>query len=326
MNLNSVRNKVREALLLEKAEQYSASMTDTQRASMRAYTEAAVRRLTVARDIRGTAQTPVALELYRQGSYFYVLAYLASKDPTFDIGTSTPESAYRKLEEVLERDAAGPPAEFARAKPFLLSTDALGPDRMPTDQGEQSAQDLEQTTRWLSRLFDVRSPKELKIARVLRVSIVAASALAIVVYFFMWLLAPKNLAKGRPAVASGAAMFSTVPAGAVDGSKSGQYGYHSALEESPWLSVDLGRHYAISSVKVYGRGDGYYDQSIPLALEVSEDGATYRQIAERTEPFSASDPWVVKPTGVTAQFVRLHTMRHSYLVLGEVEVYGSKPK
>jgi hypothetical protein len=144
--------------------------------------------------------------------------------------------------------------------------------------------------------------------------------------FAVWVFSPKNLAKGRPATASGAAMFSSLPAGAVDGSTSGAFGYHSVMEDKPWLAVDLGRSYALEQVKVYGRGDGPFDQSVPLALEVSDDGATYRQIAERAEPFSSMDPWIVKPQGVVAQFVRVHTLRQSYLVLGEVEVYGHKPK
>jgi hypothetical protein len=136
-------------------------------------------------------------------------------------------------------------------------------------------------------------------------------------------LSPKSVAKGKPAVSS-STMFGTLPAAAVDGSKSGAYGFHSGLEDSPWLSIDLGRRYAITGIKVYGRGDGIYDQSIPLALEVADDDASYRALATRTEPFSADDPWVLRPAGVVARFVRLRTMRKSYLVLGEVEVFGKK--
>jgi len=119
-------------------------------------------------------------------------------------------------------------------------------------------------------------------------------------------------------------MFSTLPEGAVDGSHRGQYGFHSSLEESPWLSIDLRARYAIKTVKVFGRGDGYYDQSIPLALETSDDGTTYRAIATRAEPFSADDPWVIPTDNLVTRFLRLHTLRRSYLVLGEVEVYGQK--
>jgi hypothetical protein len=326
MNLNSVRDRIREVFFLEKAQETSARLTDSQRAAVRACSDAAVCRLGVARDIRGTAQTPAALELYRQGFFFYALAFFASRDRTFEVGSLAPESTLTRLEQALAAEGASPPAELSRAKPFLLAADPLAADRLPSDQAEEQAQALEVTTRWMSRLFDVRSPKELRLARFVRLGIAGASAAALLVLFVMWVFAPKDLAKGRPAVCSGATMFSTVPAGAVDGSKSGQYGFHSALEDSPWLSVDLGTRYKVNTVKVYGRGDGYYDQSIPLALELSEDGTNYHQVAERAEPFSSSDPWVVKSVGQVAQFVRVHTLRHSYLVLGELEVYGQKPK
>jgi hypothetical protein len=326
MNWNTVRSEIREILLLEHAEQNSAKLTEGQRMTARAFAEAANSRLTVARDIRGTSQTPVALDLYRAGSFFYTLAVLAAKEQSLDVAALTPDAAYRKLDEVLEHDGTNPPGEFARVKPFLLSTDPLGADRMPADRTDQSAQELERTTRWLSRLFDIRSPKELRAARVLRVSGVAAALLALLVMVGVWLFSPKDIAKGRPATSSGPPQYSTTPAGAVDGSTSGQFGFHSALEDNPWLAVDLGRRYAIERVKVYGRGDGPFDQSVPLALEVSDDGTTYKQVAERTEAFSVADPWIVKPQGLVAQFVRVHTLRHSFLVLGEVEVYGHPAK
>ena len=110
------------------------------------------------------------------------------------------------------------------------------------------------------------------------------------------------------------------------GSKNGVYGYHSLLEDSPWLAIDLGRPFAIRKIKVFGRGDGYYDQSIPLALEASDDGTNYQQFALRSETFSEYDPWVVEPSALVTRYLRLRTMRHSCLVLGEVEVNGSVPK
>jgi hypothetical protein len=326
MSLTSLQEGFRELVLLEKAQQRSASLSDAQLTAMRAYHDAAVSRLTVARDIRGTAQAPVALELYREGALLYTLAYLASKEPNADVSALSPEATVRKLDETLDTDALRPPSELARVKPLLLAADPLAFDRLPSDQAEQSAQDLEIATRWLSRLFDVRSPRELKMARVLRLGVAGASALAVIVFLLVWIFSPKDLAKNRPATSNASTMWGSTIAAAVDGSTSGPYGFHSSLEDSPWLAVDLGRRYAIDRVRVVGRSDGVYDQSVPLALEVSDDGGTYKQVAERTEPFSAFDPWVVKPTGVTAQFVRVRTLRRSYLVIGELEVYGKKDK
>jgi len=300
-------------------------MTEAQRQAVRAYQEAAESRLQVARDVRGPSQTPVALELYRQAALFYALAFLLSKDRDLDAAALTSEAVFQKLDQALAADGARPSPDLASVKALLIKADPLELHRMPAEEADQMARDLEAATSWLSRRADARSSRDLKMARVTRLAAAGVWAVALVVLLVVWIVSPKNLAKGKNA-ASSSTMFGTTPAGAVDGSKSGQYGFHSSQEDSPWLSIDLGRRYAIATLKVYGRGDGYYDQSIPLVLEVADDDASYRPVATRAEPFSADDPWVIRPTGLVARFVRLRTMRRSYLVLGEVEVFGRKSK
>jgi hypothetical protein len=208
---------------------------------------------------------------------------------------------------------------------MLVSSDPLDLDRLDADEAGRCVEELEVTSRWLANLIDARSPAQLKWMRIFRIGVVAAGTVVLLVLLVLRLIAPKNFALNKPATAS-SYMFGTVAAGAVDGSKNGTYGYHSLIEDSPWLSIDLGRPIAISRIKVFGRGDGYYDQSIPLALETSDDGTTYQQIALRSEPFSEFDPWTIQPTALVTRYLRLKTMRHSYLVIGEVEVNGSVPK
>jgi hypothetical protein len=208
---------------------------------------------------------------------------------------------------------------------MLLSSDPLELDRLPVEEAGRKAEELEIATDWLARLFDPRSPREFKVLRVLRLAVAALCALGLLVALGSWAFAPKNLARGKPATSS-STMFATMPAGVVDGSKNGTYGFHSAIEDSPWWAVDLGQNYDVTRIKVFGRGDGVNDQSIPLSLEVSTDGDAYRQIGIRAEPFSESDPWVVKTGPLVTRYIRLKTLRHSYLVLGEVEVNGKKAK
>lgn len=71
-----------------------------------------------------------------------------------------------------------------------------------------------------------------------------------------------------------------------------------------------------------GRADCCYDQSVPLALEASNDGAHFRRVAVRWQPFSQSEPWLIEPPSLAARFVRFHTLRDSVLVLSEVQVFG----
>jgi len=60
-------------------------------------------------------------------------------------------------------------------------------------------------------------------------------------------------------------------------------------------------------------------------LEVSTDGTTYRQLAERVTAFSQMDPWVyLTPAHESARFVRVRGEHEGVLVLTEVEVYAHR--
>jgi hypothetical protein len=320
------REGIREFFLLERAERKSQSLNTSQREHIRTYHAAARRRIDAALGLRGPIQTPAAFSLYQEASFFSALAYLVSRDGGFDPTSQTPADAFRELDAAIAADGLTAPHGFERARALLASSDPLALDRVTADEAGNRIEELERATRWLSHLLDPRSAPEIKAARVIRVLVGAAAALALFVALGMRIFSPKNYALNQPAVAS-SYMFSTAAAGAVDGSRMGQFGFCSQLEDSPWLAIDLGRAIAITQIKVFGRTDGYYDQSIPLALEASDDGATYREVASTTQSFSDYDPWVVKPAPpLVTRYVRLHTMRRSYLVLGEVEVYGNDVK
>jgi hypothetical protein len=164
-----------------------------------------------------------------------------------------------------------------------------------------------------------------KVQRILRLTVAAALVIAAMSAAAIWVFRPRNIALHAAANSSSQA-YDTTPAGAVDGRRFGQLGFHSGSEESPWLAIDLGRRYAISRVKVFGRSDGYFDQSIPLVLEGSDDGVTYAKVSETSDPFSAYDPWVAKPASFVARFVRLRKKTAGVLVTSEVEVNGRPAK
>jgi hypothetical protein len=161
--------------------------------------------------------------------------------------------------------------------------------------------------------------------RFVRLASLGIIGLGVVAMVWAQMARPPNLALGREALASSEG-WSTTPAAAVDGIRYGsQLGFHSAEEDAPWLAIDLGQPYALTRVAAYGRGDCCFDQSVPLAFEVSDDGAVYRQLDKRDGRFSQSDPWVIKLEHVIARYVRFRTLRRSFLVLSEVEVYGGRP-
>jgi hypothetical protein len=321
---HSARQGVREFFLLEKAEQTLASLDAPQRTLVRNYYEAGNRRLHVAQDLRGRVQTPAALTLYREGSHFLAIAYLASRGrANLDPDSVSADETFQEFESTFEAEGLELPPAYRWSRSMLVSSDPLALDRLSAEEASRHVQDLETTSRWLAHLIDARSASDLTRTRILRIAGAGATTVLLLVMLVLRLITPRNLALDKPATAS-SYMGGTVAAAAVDGFKNGTFGYHSQLEDSPWLSIDLGRAVAITKIKVFGRGDGHYEQSIPLALEVSDDGVTYQQIAQRDEPFSEYDPWIVPQTALVTRYLRLKTLRRSYLVIGEVEVTGTR--
>ncbi len=94
--------------------------------------------------------------------------------------------------------------------------------------------------------------------------------------------------------------------------------FHTALEASPWAVVDLGARRTFSQIKVRNRNDCCQTRAVPLLVEISGDGASWRLLARREAPFQT---WSRRFGSVSARYVRLRVDRASYLHLSNVEIY-----
>lgn len=319
--LGEVGETFREFFLLTQAERTRATLDVSQLDSVRAYEDAARRRLSTARGLRDPSELRVALSLYRSAALLQIAAFLLSRDRSLEVERLTPEDMLEGLRRALDGDASTASSEIEALRRVLTVSDPFAIERLPSETARSAVDGLESATRWLATFIETRSPARLRLIRRMRLAGAALAALGLTVWVARWAFSPPNLALHRPARSS-SVNFDTQAAGAVDGELNGRFGFHSQEEDSPWLSIDLERPCLLKAVEIYGRGDCCYDQSIPLALEVSDDGKSYRPIAERTTPFDEYDPWVVKPVGERARFVRLRAKHHGLLVLGEVVVHG----
>jgi hypothetical protein len=325
--LQLVGRRTRECFLLEERQKQNSSLAPAKFETMRTFYSAATRRLQAGQDLKGSAHTPEALPLYQQGSLLMALAFLVSKGRDIGSATLAPEEVFGQLDAALAEAGVVPPGDFHDAKPMLLSADPLAFDRLSAEQLRRQAELVENATRWLASLVDARSLREIKVARFVRLATAAIATLGLLVWIGIKIFSPKNIALNNPATSSSVHASYGAPAqGANDGIKSGRFDFCSAEEEMPWWMLDLQKPVNIDRIKVFGRGDCCYDQSIPLAFEVSDDGTVFRQVADRTTPFSESNPWVIRPDALTTRFIRLRTQRRSVLVLSEVEVYAKKSK
>src|SRR5688572_20916447 len=116
VSFERARKGVREFFLLEGAAKKIRALSASQRELVRIYHDAANRRISVAQDLRGPVQTPAALMLYQQGSFFYTLAYLATADDGLDPKSLTPAAAFRRLDDAIVADGLSPPKQFERAR------------------------------------------------------------------------------------------------------------------------------------------------------------------------------------------------------------------
>ncbi len=114
-------------------------------------------------------------------------------------------------------------------------------------------------------------------------------------------------------------------AGACDGIKDGQWGFHTEHEDRPWWQVDLGACYELDHLRVYNRTD-FAERAARLVVLVSTDGKDFRQVYQHngTTFFGHADgkPLTVALGGVAARFVRLQLPGRDYFHLDEVEVYS----
>jgi FkbM family methyltransferase len=149
------------------------------------------------------------------------------------------------------------------------------------------------------------------------------------------ILAPsENLALNRRARQSSLSKWSHSDdaQGAVNGIRTGRYGFCTDIEDNPWWEVDLGTSKPIAEIRVYNRlEDGWGDRARTLLILLSLDGSSWWEVHNQAgRTFGGIDGRPLRAifdSALTARFVRLQLNERQYLHLDEVEVYGpSLPK
>jgi hypothetical protein len=283
--------------------------------------DAAERRIEAARVLREAGMPHGALILFREGGLLLAQAYLDSGDAAPNGTSPDARATTDQLLLALESGHRSIPAGFAHNLPGLLVSDSSAFDRLPVREMALRSQEADAMTRWLADVVTPRSPRLRRATRNLRLSVAILTVLAIPIAYQLWVLSPKVISVNKKVVASSQAP-NTNPAGVVDDVLFGPPPFQSAPEASPWLAIDLGKRHMISDAEVFGRHDCCFDDSVPLAFEVSDDGIAYRTVATKTDTFVPLLPWVVKPLQVATRFVRLRFQRPGALVLTEVVLYG----
>lgn len=289
---------------------------------MRRLLGAARARVGAAGQLRSPGENGPAFRLLGEAFAILVSAHLVARGEADGERVLGAASAWQKLEALAET------GELARAptdlEAFLSNEDVLAADRLEPREALRLRPQLEALLRQLAGALEVRSVRRIKVNRALRMVAVAAGLLTLLVATVAWALAPANVARGKPVTTSSIFPRTPDPAGATDGVRGRGFGVHTTFEHLPWVIIDLGKSYKLSEVVVYHRSDNHQLETLPLTLQLSQDGASYSEISTRSTLFTAEEPWHQKLDGKPARYVRLivNKKEKGYIALSEIEVYG----
>jgi hypothetical protein len=125
-----------------------------------------------------------------------------------------------------------------------------------------------------------------------------------------------DLAEGKPWKASSTYRGFSPEAGICDGRKTSIF-FHTNRENNPWVELDLAAPTTIGRVDIRNRHDCCRDRAFPLAVEVSVDGQTWRELGRIEDPFTE---WTLEFQPTKARYVRAKAMKRTFLHLESFEI------
>jgi hypothetical protein len=248
-----------------------------------------------------------ALDLYRQAAFWALTANRA--DPLPASVASALTSADRAILD------AGGPDDASRAtvvrilgQTFVEDVDEDDPQLIR--QVELTRDFVRRVIRYQERALPARASidKRVIVGSVLGAAAVLAAILA---------ASPRDLARNRPWKASSVEPTCDFTY-RVCGGRLVDVFFHTLDEDSPWVMVDLGEPKTVSTVAIANRPDCCKERPVPLAIEVSDDGRVFREVARQDAPF---ETWRAHFPSTTARFVRARSMRKTVLHFESMSVY-----
>jgi len=315
-----------DAFLLRGGERLATSYPEVGHAKLRAFVLAGRERAGVADDLV-ESHAASALTLYREAALLYMAAYVTGAPGAPLREPLDPGEVTERFQARLQSTGDGPsPEALAAFVDSLRAVDLLALDRIATVEAITRSQTARALVSWLGTLVEPRTVREVKFERRVRVGVVGVVALALLVAAVSAAFSGENIALHKPVSVSGQHPNTTSPpSGLTDGITSGTYGVHTNSCDLPFVQVDLQDVYAIDKVKVYNRGDGWFDDGLPFTLQFSEDGRSFTDVEVRSKSFGQVIPWTADGGKRHARYVRIHGGKGRYVTLSELEVFGKKP-
>jgi FkbM family methyltransferase len=138
----------------------------------------------------------------------------------------------------------------------------------------------------------------------------------------------QNLCLNKPAQQSSLSPWSKLhdARGAVNGVKTGLYGFHTNFEKDPWWQVDLESIYSLQEIRLYNRLDAATERVETLRVLLSLDCKNWHlaYVNDEDYVFGGIDgnPLIISLEAVKTRYIRLQLNETNYLHIDEVEAYG----
>jgi hypothetical protein len=313
---------VREFFLLEEARRVLSGYTPEQHRRVWELREAARERLSAA---RRTASVPAACILLREAVVVLVQARALARDASLDDQALARLDAGRGVPELAPDPLDGRREDAGRVREALSAAGPLYFDRLDPAARARLRTALDRAASALRKGVEARSLVNVRAQRWGRVA-----ALGVLLLFAVWLVIrhrvmPVNIAIGKPVRVSSLRVNPPDGHELAVGRPGFTYAVATNTEDSPRVVIDLQGEYAIHRIAITNRADGWWDDCLPLVVELSRDDRTYTELARRESHFGFDTPWIIPASGRMARYVRVRVARRSYLALGRVEIFGDKP-
>jgi hypothetical protein len=317
-------------VLLRTAEQRAASVAPTRRDRVTSLVHAADEHARVARDLfaEGRSASAAVLQRAALGKLFVALALTRAKasEPGSqgEDDAEKPEATARPEEDIVEDgwvmlDELAPVIglEAADVREVFLASPLQSVPAIALNERSSRSSDMLTAVR---EKIEIRSLRRLRVERQLRLGVLAVLVLVLLFQLGKWILAPKNLARHATVSASSQRPGFPLASTLVNGSIESGSGFATNDEADPWVVIDLGAPHPVSTIKIYNRGDAYFDGSLPIRVERSEDGVEYLPVGTHTKSFSQSSPATLTVGRAATRYVRVHGRPGGNLCVTEIEI------
>lgn len=137
-----------------------------------------------------------------------------------------------------------------------------------------------------------------------------------------------NVALGAQTRQSSYAPFVVPGTSAVNGKRTGGFGFHTELDDRPWFEVDLGQAQPVDEILVLNRLDVCAYRANSLQVLVRGHGGDWEMVHDRQgRPFGGVDgrPLRIAIDGRLVREVRMQLTEPGFLHLDQVEIYAPEP-